>query len=520
MDKGKRLRSVIDIGTVFNLYALVIPTFYLEADCCNTKNQDQPRKFKTIQKPKDLGQDDEEDDDLCVWGVDDVHVEFKDNQLSIMGKLLSEKSIHKQFLIYGLSGIWCDPMGLELSEIEPGLYKFSMNKSINVKMILKGFPWIFRNNWLVVKPWNSEVLPKDLEFNLVPLWVQIWGIPHKIKTRNMGTKISAKLVKPLKPWLHLGNPKEGTNWVNFRYEKLHTFCFNYGNVGHNEEFCLKENTKLNYPKGKNPFGRWLRSFEYGKRIKDPNDRAYSNNLMNSPSYGDFSPIPEVVLKKLGKLHITDNQQGETEDMQGSSSKVKHSEVEDNNFQQGESPKQPHKRICLANNSKISSEPVHHNSQISSKKIHHDEGEHGNNKHKGKYISNSNNGNKDLKKEKFQGNLTNQNQVHNSGGNDNHEVMQWGWKGTKIKIYMDANLYIDREWNMEVVFQNEKGKMEAKHSWNQKGSDNPYEAKATSILKALLFSKHMKAFVIDIYSNCKDVGEEAISVVWSTTLVKP
>lgn len=145
--------------------------------------------------------------------------------------------------------------------------------------------------------------------------------------------------------------------MNFRYEKLHTFCFNYGNVGHNEEFCLKENTKLNYPKGKNPFGRWLRSFEYGKRIKDPNDRAYSNNLMNSPSYRDFSPIPEVVLKKLGKLHITDNQQGKTEDMQGSSSKVKHSEVKDNNFQQGQRPKQPLKRICLTDNSKISSKPT-------------------------------------------------------------------------------------------------------------------------------------------------------------------
>lgn len=135
------------------------------------KKSRSTKKFRTIQKPKDLGQDHEEDGDLCVWDVDDVHVEFKDNQLSIMGKLLSEKSIHKQYLIYGLSGIWCDPMGLELSEIEPGLYKFSMNKSINVKMILKGSPWIFRNSWLVVKPWNSEVLPKDLEFNLVPLWV-------------------------------------------------------------------------------------------------------------------------------------------------------------------------------------------------------------------------------------------------------------------------------------------------------------------------------------------------------------
>ncbi|CAL5200025.1 unnamed protein product [Lathyrus oleraceus] len=165
------------------------------------------------------------------------------------------------------------------------------------------------------------------------------------------------MTKPLNSRPHLGNPKEGTNWVDFRYEKLPMFYFNYGIVGHIEEFFPKENTKLNDPKGKNPFGLWLRSSEYGKRIKDPNDRAYNSKTMNSPSYGDFSPIPEAMLKKLGKLHIIGNQQGKAEDMQGSSSKVKHSEVKDNNFQQGQRPKQPLKRICLMDNSKFSSEPT-------------------------------------------------------------------------------------------------------------------------------------------------------------------
>ena len=59
----------------------------------------------------------------------------------------------------------------------------------------------------------------------------------------------------------------------------------------------------------------------------------------------------------------------------------------------------------------------------------------------------------MKEGKFQGNLTDQNQVRNIGDNDNHEAMQWRWKGTKIKIYMDVNLAIDGEWNLGDVFQN-------------------------------------------------------------------
>lgn len=78
-----------------------------------------------------------------------------------------------------------------------------------------------------------------MEFIKVSVWAQIWGIPPKIRTKQMG-KISSKIgtvlevklhsyhkiiiivkekaiivvQKPLKPRLHIGNKKESINCVS------------------------------------------------------------------------------------------------------------------------------------------------------------------------------------------------------------------------------------------------------------------------------------------------------------------
>lgn len=45
-------------------------------------------------------------------------------------------------------------------------------------------------------------------------------------------------------------------WVNFKYERLPTFCFLYGKLGHDDIHCL---AFLNWQNTQKQYGEWLKA---------------------------------------------------------------------------------------------------------------------------------------------------------------------------------------------------------------------------------------------------------------------
>jgi hypothetical protein len=82
----------------------------------------------------------------------EAHVQDSINQCknSILGKVLSEKPISIQVLHNSLSGIWCNPSGFKISELEGKILQIRMDKEEDMQGILKGSPWIIRNCWLIL----------------------------------------------------------------------------------------------------------------------------------------------------------------------------------------------------------------------------------------------------------------------------------------------------------------------------------------------------------------------------------
>jgi hypothetical protein len=243
-------------------------------------------------------------------------------QGSILGKIITEKPIHVSSIQNGLDSIWGFPAGLKIQEIERKILQFFMQNSADQERILQGNPWIFRNSWLVLKPWDREIDPRTLDFDHVPVWIQLWGLPHHCKTKAMGRhlgslmgevensevyeypgkkiiikiKVAINVHKPIQSGIHVGNPTDGTCWVDFRYEKLPQFCFNCGLIGHAANLC--RNQALNM-ETLAPLGPWIRSTQFGKRKIDEKDRKFYSNPSHSPNFGKYSPtVPATLLEKL------------------------------------------------------------------------------------------------------------------------------------------------------------------------------------------------------------------------------
>nr|GMD42551.1 uncharacterized protein LOC109174453 [Ipomoea batatas] len=70
-------------------------------------------------------------------------------------------------------------------------------------------------------------------------------------------RVAIDIDKPLKK--HMKLKKDNGSWafIDFRYERLPTFCFRCGLIGHGDHFCPKIAQGYD-PKAEKPYGAWMR----------------------------------------------------------------------------------------------------------------------------------------------------------------------------------------------------------------------------------------------------------------------
>jgi hypothetical protein len=265
----------------------------------------------------------------------ETHIQEGVNQCrnSLIGKILSGKSILKPILQNTLVGIWGNPKGLTITETEGGFFHITMDSDMDLQRAVKGNPWIIRNSWFLVHYWDMKINPNNMDFKHAQVWIQLWGLPIHCKTINMGKhlgsqigkveeaaiydypqqarivkiKVGLNIEEHIRPRLFIGNTTDGITWVDFCYENLPMFCFGCGLVGHTEDKC--NNITMPLPEGTvNPRGPWLRSNIYGKRVKENKDKRFNSNPLQSASGGQFSLIPKAMLDMLAKMKLEEEQE--------------------------------------------------------------------------------------------------------------------------------------------------------------------------------------------------------------------
>lgn len=202
-----------------------------------------------------------------------------------------------------------------------------MDNKLDHDRILLSNPWIFRNSWLVIKPWNRETNISNLDFDHVPIWIQLWGLPNYCKTKMMEESLGAllgnvesvefyeypgknKIIKikvainlhePIQTGIHVGNPIDGTTWIDFRYEKLPRICYKCGLIGHAENLC--QNSPLVVDNA-TPLSPWVRSTQYGRKVMEAKDKKYYSNPSQAKGSGHFSPpAPESLIQQLAAMKL-------------------------------------------------------------------------------------------------------------------------------------------------------------------------------------------------------------------------
>lgn len=255
-------------------------------------------------KKLQLTKEEEEDSFISSNSSPDL---LEECELSLFGRLLVDRNQNQRALKNTLRSAWKMGSDLKIVEVGNNILQFKFSSKYQLEWVERRGPWNFENNLLLLCRWRRGLSLSNLVFTHAPFWVQIWGLPFEHMTEDAGRDIGSKIgrvievdkrswqadqakfmrvridlpiEKPLRRGGYITNMDGERCWVSFKYERLPTFCFICGKIGHDEKHCGSVTEDLS---SQRQYGEWMR---VGNSSKGTNEgpRA-SRNSSNEPRSG-------------------------------------------------------------------------------------------------------------------------------------------------------------------------------------------------------------------------------------------
>lgn len=211
----------------------------------------------------------------------------------LVGRFLSDRPIKFEQMQQVMASVWRPMMGMRVLPVNDNLFLFQFPHPKDLQRVLDDGPWSFENHTFVCKQLLPQVRPEDVTLDTVEFWVQIYELPAiyvsmdfimqignyvgsliAIDQNNFGgtwrsyfrVRVALKVNEPLKRRMKIRRRDGSFHWITFKYERLNTFCFCCGLLGHSDKFCRKAYEEGLTPKDY-PYGAWLRAG--GRRQSQP-----------------------------------------------------------------------------------------------------------------------------------------------------------------------------------------------------------------------------------------------------------
>lgn len=156
---------------------------------------------------------------------------------------------------------------------------------MDLRKVLDGGPWSFEQNMLVYKQMAESEDPHLVNLNDIDIWIQVYDIPKGFISENIlksignyvgkyvksdpanfegmwksyvRIRVTIDTQKALKRRMKIKREGGTWSWVNFKYERMGSFCFVCGIIDHTERECsiVYEHPEKEIDRA---YGAWLRA---------------------------------------------------------------------------------------------------------------------------------------------------------------------------------------------------------------------------------------------------------------------
>lgn len=183
----------------------------------------------------------------------------------LVGCFVTNRKVNFMAMQDTLASIWRPVKGVFMEETNrTNMFLFKFFHDRDMQWVLDDGPWTFNQQVLLIKKFNADEQLKDIKLSELYMWVQVYDLPIGFKSefilKSIGNyvgsflesdprnfqgmsrnylriKIAIDVSRPLKSQMRIKKP--GGEWlrIQFKYERLLSFCFYCGRIGHTEKFC-------------------------------------------------------------------------------------------------------------------------------------------------------------------------------------------------------------------------------------------------------------------------------------------
>ncbi|XP_058746709.1 uncharacterized protein LOC131619652 [Vicia villosa] len=297
-----------------------------------------------------------EDDEVC---------ELESFQRTLAGKLWTDSSFNVRAFKSTMISAWKLKNQVETQDLGKNMFLFKFATKRDLEFVLRNGPWSFDRSLLVLNRISGEEQPSDLNMHFASFWVRIYELPLNLRTEAMARKIGnilgnyeemdarevcrngrflrIKVTLDLKGPLKRGTlvkVKDKNLRVHFKYERLPTFCFVCGRLGHQMKDCesLDDLTEEGFEELEEQdlsYGQWLRASPLPKMNEDQKKGDSSSGTCSKSLFqvsSGQSRCNQKVTNKSDEAEVEQGREaiegmGEARGGDGDPEKSKHKEVD-------------------------------------------------------------------------------------------------------------------------------------------------------------------------------------------------
>nr|POF19282.1 hypothetical protein CFP56_55829 [Quercus suber] len=125
-----------------------------------------------------------------------------------------------------LWSVWKLGTDLKIIDVGQGLFQFKFALESQLTWVMNNRPWSFDGNILVLRRWEIGITVSSVTFPVLPIWIQIWGLPFDLLSEKVGREIGSDVGR---------------------------VC---GRFGHERRSCTASST---VHEAETPYGEWLKA---------------------------------------------------------------------------------------------------------------------------------------------------------------------------------------------------------------------------------------------------------------------